>query len=332
MRDEVAERVPAARNLRPVPGRDDSITFDLTGQLKPLLTLRTAVAPFQVLSFPVPGPVGLLRPEHFRLIVDTVRKIVRLNEKPPTSFRIDAAGSDSTVFADLVAQLASATRLSYDAAEGALLLRFRRAVEGQGWEVLIRVSTLPLSARAWRVRDYVAAVNATVAAAMIRLTAPKPTDRYANLMCGSGTLLVERVFAGPVRKITGVDTSAEGLDATRDNLAAAGIKDRVRLVHGDIADEEWTTSGPFDVLTADPPWGDKIGRHEDNEALHTLLLERSHAAAAPGARLVVLTHEIRIMERCLKKAENLWRLEGETRVFQKGHHPRIYLLTKVGPG
>lgn len=59
------------------------------------------------------------------------------------------------------------------------------------------------------------------------------------------------------------------------------------------------------------------------------LLDRAGAAAAPGARLAVLTHEVRVMERCLDRVRDRWRLESTTRVFQKGAHPRICLLRPV---
>ena len=52
---------------------------------------------------------------------------------------------------------------------------------------------------------------------------------------------------------------------------------------------------------ADPPWGGLIGEHATNESLHLALLERAREAAAPGARFLVLTHEIRQMERCLRR-------------------------------
>jgi hypothetical protein len=42
----------------------------------------------------------------------------------------------------------------------------------------------------------------------------------------------------------------------------------------------------------------------------------------------VLTHEIRVMERCLRQAADRWAQRDAVRVFQKGHHPRIYLLSK----
>lgn len=135
-----------------------------------------------------------------------------------------------------------------------------------------------------------------------------------NLMCGSGTILVERLLAGPARAGVGIDLSAEAIAAARANAAAAGVADRVKLLPGDVDSDGWLATGPYDCIYADPSWGDK---HSLNEDLHLRLLERAHRGAAAGARLVVLTHEIRITERCLRKASGLWRLDSETKVSQK---------------
>lgn len=165
---------------------------------------------------------------------------------------------------------------------------------------------------------------------MVRLSKPHANDRVANLMCGSGTILVERLLAGPARGAVGIDISREAISAAEANVSAAGLSGRIKLMAGDIGQDSWLADGPYDCLYADPPWGDKSGKHSENEDLHRTLLERAHAGAAEGARLVILTHEIRIMERCLRRASALWRLESQTRVFQKGHHPRIYVLTREG--
>ena len=100
------------------------------------------------------------------------------------------------------------------------------------------------------------------------------------------------------------------------------------VITEDIAGTGWAQRGPFDVLLADPPWGQLVGDRKDSAATHRLLLERAAAVAATGARLAVLTHEIKIMERCLEQARQLWRLDSQTRVFQKGHHPRVYVLRR----
>jgi tRNA (guanine6-N2)-methyltransferase len=325
--DEVTKRIPGIRRIRAVPDRNDSLAATMSGSLTALLGLRTIVAPFLVHSFSVPRPKSLLSGEYFPTIVDALREVVRLNPAdPPKTFRIEAAGRESTVLRKFADQLAQATGLRYDES-GEGVLRLRRTPGHDGWDVLVRLSTLPLSARRWRAEGYHAAVNATVAAAMVRLSKPRVDDRVMNLMCGSGTILVERLLAGRARSAAGIDISCQAISAAEANVSAAGLTGRINLMVGDIRQDSWLKNGPYDCIYADPPWGDKSGKHSENEDLHLTLLERAHVGAAKGARLLVLTHEIRIMERCLRRASALWRLESETRVLQKGHHPRIYVLS-----
>lgn len=316
LREVVTEELaPFARRVRPVPGREDAVLCSVS-DVRALLGLRTAVAPFLLNTFDVPRPKSLLSGAYFSAITDAVSVARGLNSM--RTFRIEAAGSDSAVFRRIASQLESATRLTEVATDGDCVIRFRRAVEGAGWDVLVRLSRRPLSARDWRVRGHPAAVNATIAAAMVRLSGPTPADRVANLMCGSGTLLVERLLAGPARSAVGVDSDPAAISAAEENTAGLDVE----LHTADIAD--WT-GGPFDVIFADPPWGDKTGAHETNEKVHDLLLRKAFDLGA--ARLVVLTHEIRIMQRCLRRAD-VWSLQRELRVFAKGHHPRIYVLNR----
>lgn len=326
---EVAREVHGASNRRAVPGRDDAFLYDVAGSLAPLLNLRTVVAPFRLLTFDVPRPKSLVSDEHFPQIVEAIDVMRALNRAdPPTTFRFDAAGADSPVFRRLAARLTESTGLQADPESGDCMLRFRRSAEANGWDVLVRLSKRPLSARPWRVHDHPAAANATIAAAMTLLTRPRPGDAVINLACGSGTLLIERLLHSPARFAVALDIDPKAIAGAIENLTAAGVRSRATLLTSDLRADEWLDYGPFDVLLADPPWGDKAGRHADNEALHLALLEQAHAAAAPGARLAVLTHEIRIMERCLRHVGELWEPQSETRIFAKGHHPRIYLLHK----
>ncbi|MEV6930492.1 methyltransferase [Dactylosporangium sp. NPDC051485] len=332
VRDEAAQRLPNLRRLERVPGRDDSLAGELSGALVDTARLRTVVAAFLVLSYPVPNPKALLGGEHMPGILAGVRSVVALNRNDaPRSLRIEAAGSDSPVLRKLAEQLAAGTGLRHDPQGGDCVVRVRPTPEGRGWDVLVRLSTRPLSARRWRVEGHPAAANATVAAAIARLSRPDPAQRVVNLMCGSGTLLIERLLVAGARTAVGFDVDADAVAAAAQNIAAAGMRERVRLLTADIGADEWLAGGPYDVLLADPPWGDKAGRHEESETLHQLLLDRARAGAAPGARLVVLTHEIRIMQRCLDRARDAWRLGAEIRVFHKGHHPRMYVLDRVAP-
>ncbi len=208
---------------------------------------------------------------------------------------------------------------------GACVLRVRRAPAGYGWQVLIRLSPRPLSVRPWRVAGFPGALNATVAAAAVRMSRPRRTDRVLNLMCGSGTLLVERLLICGAAHAAGVDHDREVLRASDHNLSAAGVREHVQLHLADVNDG-WAGQGSYDVIFADPPWGDKVRTPEDAFALHRMLLHRAAELATPKARLVIITHRVKIMRRCLAEPSGRWRLIEEKRVWAKGHHPRIYLL------
>ncbi|MCG2803101.1 MAG: methyltransferase [Cellulomonas sp.] len=327
--DEVVEVLHPPRPPRPVPGRDDALELDLPGWDDRVLTLRTAVAVFVSLHVDVPRPRSLVSGDHLARIAAAVR--ASLAVAPSRAFRFEAAGSGSPDFTRLGAALASAVGLPYAPDGGELVVKVRRGTAGRpgtdpGWDVLVRLGPRPLSARPWRSVDYPGAANATIAAAMVRLAGVRPRDRVVNLMCGSGTLLVERLLAGPTAAAHGVDLAAAALDAARANLAAAGVA--ATLTRADATDPACLGDERFDLLLADPPWGTLHGSHTDSPRLHTDLLGAAHHLAAPGARLVVLTHAVTVMERAVRAADGQWRAETPVRVFAKGHHPRIYLLRR----
>ncbi len=337
--DEVVERLSPQRHPRPVPGRDDALRFALTGPLRDVLDLRTAVAAFVVLHFDVPRPRSLTSGDHLARIVEAMYSSLRVAGS--SSFRFEAAGSDSAVFVRLADELHRATGLAYQPEHGELVVRVARgqAHPGDrpdadpGWDVLVRIGPRPLSARRWREVDFPGAANATIAAAMARLAGVVPDERVLNLMCGSGTLLVERLLTGPAATAVGVDDDPAALDAARTNLRAAGLR-TARLVAADATSPAALAVALdgelFDLVLADPPWGGLHGSHESNPAVHRGLLRAAHAVTAPGGRLVVLTHEVRVMERAVAEAEALWASAGQPlRVFAKGHHPRIWLLHRL---
>jgi len=326
LHDEITEVLKPRRPAAPVTGRDDALAVAISAPLADVRRLTTAVAAFLVLHFDVPRPKSLTSGDHLRRIVEAMYSSLRVAGS--STFRFEAAGSDSAVFARLASELGAATGLKYDEKDGELVVRVRRGTQrgeaDPGWDVLVRIGNRPLSARPWRVSDYPGAANATIAAAMVRLGGIDPEQRVVNLMSGSGTLLIERLLAGPAASAVAVDNADDAMVAAVANLEAANLKRRATLVTADITAAE----GTFDLILADPPWGTLHGSHETSADVHTTLLREAHRLAAPGARLLVLTHEIKVMERCLRESTE-WTLQGATRVFAKGHHPRIYVLDRA---
>lgn len=286
-----------------------------------LAGLRRAVAAYRLERFDVPRPKALLGDRHLRRLLALLGEV--RDGAPFEGFRLSAAGADSPAFRRLATALAEGTGLRHDPEEGELLVRVRPAPDGEGWEVLPRLTPRPLSARAWRVCNRGGGLNAAVAAAGTDLLGVHGDDRYLNLMCGSGTLLVERARAGDARALTGADRDPEALACARRNLDAAGLTG-VELREADATRLPWPDAS-FDALAADPPWGDDVGSHEENARLYPAFLREARRLAAPGARLLVVTHEIRLLDRVLAEGVG-WRETARVRVFHGGHRPAMVRL------
>ena len=306
-----------------------SLRFPFQGPLGDLLTLRTAHAAYLAHAFSGRRPTALLGHQNLRALLERIQVIRELH--PPgviCTFRFGAAGRDTSTFRRLAEELEAQSGLRHDPDDGELLIRIRPSARpDDGWEALLRLSPRPLSTRAWRVANYPGALNATIAAAMIDLTQPRPDDRFVNLMCGSGTLLVERLLYGRAAEALGVDISGEALDAARANLAAAGVARRARLMESD-AILTGLDMARYTALCADLPYGNLIGSHRENSVLYPLLMQEAGRMAAPAAHFAVITHEIRLFEVSLERAERIWQMERTFRVFQGGQRPQVYLLRR----
>lgn len=275
------------------------------------------MAAYSVARYPVPRPRGLLGEQHLRAL------LAQLGGRGPfESFRISAAGSESAVFQRLAGEISRRAGMRHDPEHGDLLLRVRPAAGA--WEVLARLTPRPLSARSWRVRDLPGALNATIAAAMVRLVGARPRERFLNLMCGSGTLLAERLLHGRARVAVGLDLDPAALAAAAANLSEAAVA--ASLVRGDVRRPP-LAGGAFDAICADLPYGQRTGSHSGNDALYADLLGAAAALGAPRARLAVITHDIRRFDTALAAAP-AWRVARTFRVFQKGYRPQIWLLER----
>jgi len=287
--------------------------------LRVALGWRTVVAAYLVVPFPtVSRPRTLISPEHVAAVTAAVKSL----PSKFTSFRVSAAGSNSNDMLRWRAALADALDLLDDPDDGELLIRLRKA-DGGGWEVLLRLTTRPLATRAWRTERYEGGLNATIAAAVVAATRPSPDDWFVDLMCGSGTLLVERLFAGRAACVAGYDISDSAITATKIHLRNAAIRGaKVELHQADVR----TAAGAFNKLVVNLPWGTSVGSHEENETLYPEALAAAARLAAPHAIFGVLTHELRVFEHVLRE-QSAWTLIDEHRFFQKGHWPHLFVLT-----
>ena len=321
--DLAEQELKQLSNTRILSKNTEHIKFRYNGPTSAFGTLRLISAINQHLHFDVPRPKALLGDQHYRRLNQTITRIRQTQTF--TSFRFAAAGSNSSVFTRLADALTKSTGLAYDPENGDLVIR---VVPGaSGWDVAIRLTPRPLSARSWRVCNREGGLNATLAAAMNDISNPNTKDHYLNAMCGSGTLLIERALAQRAKSLTGIDINPDAIKCAQQNINSSGVRDVV-LLEGDVCDGELVLPvARFDVITADLPWGDAVGSHEQNALLYPRFLAAAGRLSHALTRLVVLTHEVKLFERVLGE-QSVWQVKRVMRVAHSGHHPRLYLLVR----
>lgn len=299
-----------------------------TPDLAAVCALRGSVAASIAITEPARRPREMLATPVRSRLQQAVEEIRRQRPRPRFhGVRLEAAGAGSPDMRRIADMLSEVSDLPVDDEDGDLVVRLRRGRgDPAGWEALVRTTARPLSARPWRVVDYPGAVNATIAASVLDRMDIAAQDSVLDMTCGSGTFLVEQLHVAAPRRAVGVDISPEAVDAARAHQRAARRRGRIEWITGDVLSVP--LEGGFTRLLTNPPWGMLHGSHEDNARLLTDLLARAAELAAPGARLGVLTQEIRRMHEILDTAAHGWRPMGEQRFFQKGHHPRLFLLER----
>ena len=315
---------------RPGPGR---LSVTHGGHATSLNALRTVLAAHLVERFEVPRPKALLGYENLGKLLRSLKGVVE--SYPAGSFetvRISAAGADSSVFKRLAAEIASPLELEVTTGPANLQVTCRRPPNGTpGWQVLVRTSPMPLSARKWRVRDYPGALNATVANVMARLCGGQAAGTFLNLACGSATLIIERLGLAPGGTVVGVDNSGKALDAARANLRAAGHGGTASLLLADARSVP-LPSGSVDAMVADLPYGMLTGAGSDLAGLYEAMLAEATRLARPSAALVVITARKRAFESAVRRVEERWAQESVVPIsvpFRSGYlRPNIYALRR----
>jgi 23S rRNA G2445 N2-methylase RlmL len=288
-----------------------------------LLQLKTAVAVYITDYYDVPRPKALLGHEHFSRLLNTIEFVRRQIPNPVKTFYLSAAGSESSVMTRLKEEITIATGL-IEAEQGDIFLRIRRI--GDGWDILTRLSERPLATRDWRVCNMQGALNAPLAHAMIRLTNPTPHDQFLNIACGSGTLLIERLAYGGVKFAIGCDISLSALTCASENIAQAGYNAPIRLIQADARTLPLQNNS-VDVICADLPFGQLVGSHQENVRMYPLILAEIERVLSPNGRVVMITHEIKLMQSLLSAQSGL-KLIQQHQIVQRGLHPFVYSLKK----
>ena len=304
--------------------RPGFLRFQFSGAQEALSASRAVIAGYRVHHFDIPRPKALLGHEHFTRLTAILRRASASWGSAPETIGIGAAGSQSSVLLRLRKELAAALALRpADDGKGELYMRLARQRGGSGWEILVRTTRQPLSKRLYRVADVPGALNATVAYAMTRCGSLPDPGCVVNLCSGTSTILIEHGITRPSDNLIGVEYSADMINCGMRNARAAGNDIAIRHVQAD-ARRTPLPAGTVDLIYADLPFGRHIGSHADNLTLYPDILREAQRLAREHTIFVVLTHEVKLMRRCL--ANSAWRILEEKTINLKGLHPRLFVL------
>jgi predicted RNA methylase len=312
------------------PDRASSLTLELPEpSIAALHQLRTVVAIFERWHFDVPRPRALLgdalRREWGTRLATFVQR--SLFGGRFTGLRLDAPGRESAVMQRVAEAMARSVGLPLDQENGDLLVRLRS--DGEGWTMLPRTTARPLSVRPYRVCDRPGGLNAALAAAALWLAKPAYGARVLDAFTGAGGFALELAQVDPKARILAIDNDPSALRCAAQNVAAAGAR-RVELRHADATALE-EPEGSFELILANPPWGDAVGANRENRTLYPAFLREAARLLPPRGRLVLITHELALTRSLLEENRD-WRILHDRRVWQGGHHPWLLVLERRAGG
>jgi len=234
---------------RTVGDQNDIVLFEYGGDARRLLDLRSIEDIFflvQRMRHVSSGKRGLPQLQGgiktsrtFDVGLQIHKRLRQVKTKKRTTFRVISRRRGSHAYRRIDAQRA---------VEKGVLQRYnyswRLVSEGEDLEIWLNllgseaIVGLRLSDKTMRHRDYKmghlpASLRPSAAFALALLSDPDPTDKFLDPMCGAGTILIERAFAGRYGLLIGGDI---------DPIAVAAAKRNVGTKYKPIAIGQWDAS------------------------------------------------------------------------------------------
>jgi 23S rRNA G2445 N2-methylase RlmL len=152
----------------------------------------------------------------------------------------------------------------------------------------VRLTTLSFRQRRYRREERSGSLPPPIAAALIAMSSPAPSDRFLDPMCGSGTVVIERAMWGAAHSIVGGDNDETAL-ASAERAARAASAD-VRLYHWDAGDPEKLKSHTDAITTivCNMPFGKKFATAGGALKMYARLIESWNEVLAPRGKMILL--------------------------------------------
>ena len=166
----------------------------------------------------------------------------------------------------------------------------------------LRLSRAEMRHRDYKVQHLPASLRPSVAAAMVQLSQPAPTDVFLDPMAGAGTVLLERAAFGPFERLIGGDNNPEALDALGTNM---------RSVRNGVELHEWDAralpleDGAVNKAALNLPFGRQVSPGENLRALYAATFAELARVVRPGGIIVALAADRSAVDAALRASPPL---------------------------
>ncbi|MCI5064349.1 hypothetical protein MRY87_01345 [bacterium] len=347
-RERLARGASSIRELRFMESGRFSLPWN-PQVLALLLRLSTATVVSVVVSCRGKRPRvfrGHRETEQIRALVSEVRQHSGRFHKQ--TFRLEMKGNNSPEAGRLREHLERALGLRHVADRGEHFFRLRRALQGDGWDFIIRATPKPLSVRSWRRGDYRGALSAPVASAIGHVLHKNLGGVKAPVVldpcCGSGSLLVElaqRVSTGGSGgfSLLGGDISAQALSLSIAHFEPLRVqRPGGFFLYRGRADRLPLSSNSVNGVVSNLPWGEVHGERAGMTGLYSSIFRELGRVVVPDGPVLLLTQAASHLREalCRNRAEDraetpFFRLLREERIALGAFTPTLFHCQKVNP-
>ena len=190
----------------------------------------------------------------------------------------------------------------------------------------VRLTDRTMRHRFQKMVELPASLRPSVAAAMVHLSEPHKDDVFVDPMCGSGTILLERLAAGPYRRLYGGDIDPERVEATKKNLFQNAWVKGALVREWDVQQLPLNTY-EVDKVVTNMPFGKQIGRGQDLGKLYAGLFTELARILKPNGRAILLTSEYDLLKETIRQQPKLEVVRGYS-IAVLGQWGRIYIVDR----
>lgn len=183
-----------------------------------------------------------------------------------------------------------------------------------GFYPCVKLFTIPMKRFSYRKYTTSASMHPSMAALLVELASNWLTE-YAQVIdafCGTGTLLMERMYALPVRNAYATDIFSDAIQGARENAGIAHMQ--INFILRSFM--SFTHAFEFHEIWADMPVRGKKTKEEQDE-FYRAFFEKAQELLKIKGRIFLYCSENGLVKKYLRLLDEVWHLRQEFCIREK---------------